>query len=140
MFNARFKAQTTELLSQISIVMDTKNSYLDALLISGDIYNYTIFRLGNVTFSELLKLREGRKILIHFWIWPLVFWMTFSIGILGNGMVAYIIIRKKQLWTKTNIYLLNLAIADIMYLLVAIPSTNYWSDYWPCGQIWCKSH
>ena len=118
--------------------MDSKSNYFDALLISGDFYNYTIFRLGNVTFSELLNLREGRKILIHFWIWPLIFWTTFSIGILGNGMVVYVVSRKKQLWTKTNFYLLNLAIADIMYLLTAIPSTTYWTNYWPCGQFWCK--
>ena len=118
--------------------MEAENGYLYDLLNNGDIYNYTLFRQGNLTFSELLKKKEGRKIFIQFWIWPLFFWMTFSVGILGNGMVGYIVIRKKQMWTRTNFYLLNLAVADILYLITAIPSTNYWTNYWPCGQFWCK--
>ena len=117
--------------------MTAENLYSDDLLNYGHI-NYSLFGLENLTFSELVKKMEGRKIFIQFWMWPFFFWMTFSIGIIGNGMVGYIVIRKKQMWTRTNFYLLNLAVADILYLITTIPSTTYWTNYWPCGQFWCK--
>ena len=102
--------------------------------------NDTLLALKNITFSEFIRKMEGPKIVMQFWMWPYFFWTAFAMGILGNMMVAYIIIRKKEMWTRTNFYLLNLSIADTMYLLTAIPSSTYWTNYWPCGQFWCKSH
>ena len=103
----------------------------------GDYYE-SLFAFENITFSEFIKKMEGPKIVIQFWMWPFFFWATFTVGILGNLMVAYIIIRKKEMWTRTNFYLLNLSIADSLYLLTAIPSSTYWTNYWPIGQFWCK--
>ena len=103
-----------------------------------DMNNTTFFGLGNMTFSDLWADLKVPKIFINFWIWPLFFWITFIIGIVGNWMVIYVVVRTKQMRTVTNLFLLNLAIADIMYLITAIPSTTYWTNYWPCGQFMCE--
>ena len=101
----------------------------------GDITNYTLYGLGNLTFSDLWADMTVPQIFINLWIWPLFFWITFVIGIIGNWMVVYFVVRTKQMRTVTNFLLLNLAVADIMYLITAIPSTTYWTNYWPCGQL-----
>ena len=110
----------------------------DLLIDYGDISNYTFLKLNNLTFSDLLETYKGSQVFLHLWIWPCFFWITFVIGIGGNWMVIYVVLRAKQMRTVTNLYLLNLAVADILYLLTAIPSTTYWTDYWPCGQFMCK--
>ena len=71
-------------------------------------------------------------------IWPCFFWITFVIGMFGNWLVVYILFRKKNLRTVTNLYLLNLAVVDILYLMTTIPNTSFWTNYWPWGQFMCK--
>ena len=119
--------------------MTVRPSHITDLIQSNDDFsNYTLFELHNFTFSDLIHALKEHHILLHLWIWPLFFWITFVIGIGGNWMVVYVILKKKQMRTVTNIFLLNLAIADILYLITAIPSITYWTDYWPCGEFMCK--
>ena len=103
-----------------------------------DFDNYTLLALANQTFSDLLADFKMPQIFINLWIWPLFFWITFIIGVIGNWMVVYVVVRTEKMRTVTNYFLINLAIADIMYLLTAIPSTTYWTNYWPCGEFMCE--
>ena len=100
----------------------------------GDLSNFTLFELKNMTFTDI----PGSMRLLHLWIWPIFFWVTFVVGICGNWMVIYVIVKKQEMRTATNLFLFNLAIADILYLVTAIPNTTYWTDYWPCGEFMCK--
>ena len=61
------------------------------------------------------------------------------IGILGNGCVCYIIKRGKKMYTVANVFLLNLAVADIfvlsfVYIIMVIRS----EASWPFGEVFCK--
>ena len=103
-----------------------------------DLDNFTLLALANHSFSDLWADYKMPQIFINLWIWPLFFWITFIIGIIGNWMVVYVVVRAKKMHNVTNYFLINLAIADIMYLVTAIPSTTYWTNYWPCGQFMCK--
>ena len=61
------------------------------------------------------------------------------LGLLGNSLVIYVVLRFSKMKTVTNMYILNLAIADECFL-VGIPfliATSATGD-WPFGMIMCK--
>ena len=52
---------------------------------------------------------------------PLVFGLISCSGVLGNTLVIYVILCKERMRTVTNIMLLNLAFADLSFVLVIPP-------------------
>ena len=62
------------------------------------------------------------------------------IAIIGNGVVCYIIVTEKMLQSVTNIFLLNIAIADITKTIILVPFSfipNLLLSYWPFGHTMC---
>ena len=63
------------------------------------------------------------------------------IGLMGNMFVCFIIIRARKMYTIANLFLMNLAIADICILALSYP---LWviqrldGDKWPFGPALCK--
>ena len=106
-------------------------------LSNGDFTNYTLFRLNNRSFTDIHNQNSSQVFSRHR-IWPLLFWITFIIGMCGNWLVVYVVFRAKQMQTVTNVYLLNLAVVDVLYLMSTIPNTSYWTNYWPVGDFMCK--
>ena len=66
------------------------------------------------------------------------------VGFLGNSLVIYVIKTRPKLRTVTNMLLLNLAVADLSFLLICPPFTAYVyaTSEWPLsglpGQLLCK--
>lgn len=63
------------------------------------------------------------------------------IGLLGNTLVIYVVLRFSNMQTVTNMYILNLAIADECFL-IGIPfliTTMYMGD-WIFGAVLCKAY
>ena len=60
-------------------------------------------------------------------------------GFIGNSIIAVVILKKKKMKTKTNWLVFNLAIADLLIVLISIPY-NLINPYisWPFGYIGCK--
>nr|XP_006815837.1 PREDICTED: somatostatin receptor type 2-like [Saccoglossus kowalevskii] len=66
--------------------------------------------------------------------------VVFLVGVIGNGLVIFIILRfKKMRKCVTNIYILNLALADFIFFLV-LPFVVYFnaSVNWIFGKVMCK--
>ncbi|XP_048222414.1 C-C chemokine receptor type 7 [Perognathus longimembris pacificus] len=73
------------------------------------------------------------------WFLPIMYTIIFFIGLVGNGLVALTYIYFKRLKTMTDIYLLNLAMADMLTLL-ALPFWAYSAaKSWIFGAYFCKS-
>ncbi|XP_043282648.1 somatostatin receptor type 2-like [Venturia canescens] len=76
---------------------------------------------------------------------PLVNQILYSIvcivGLLGNTLVIYVVLRFSNMQTVTNMYIVNLAIADECFL-IGIPFlvTTMYLRYWPFGKIMCKAY
>ncbi|XP_056411941.1 cholecystokinin receptor type A isoform X1 [Hyla sarda] len=49
--------------------------------------------------------------------------LIFLLGVLGNSLVIVVLIRNKRMRTVTNIFLLSLAVSDLMLCLFCIPFT-----------------
>lgn len=71
-----------------------------------------------------------------------VFGLIFTLGVLGNSLVITVLARSKpgKRRSTTNIFILNLSIADLAYLLFCIPfqSTVYVLPTWVLGAFICK--
>lgn len=61
------------------------------------------------------------------------------IGLVGNTLVIYVVIRFSKMQTVTNMYIVNLAIADECFL-IGIPFliVTMSMDFWPFGNVMCK--
>uniref|UniRef100_A0A0R3RIV5 G_PROTEIN_RECEP_F1_2 domain-containing protein n=1 Tax=Elaeophora elaphi TaxID=1147741 RepID=A0A0R3RIV5_9BILA len=52
-----------------------------------------------------------------------LFLSLMAIGVSGNLLVVYIVMRQKKLWTSMNFFLANLAVSDLLVLLICLPPT-----------------
>uniref|UniRef100_A0AAQ5X642 G-protein coupled receptors family 1 profile domain-containing protein n=1 Tax=Amphiprion ocellaris TaxID=80972 RepID=A0AAQ5X642_AMPOC len=68
-----------------------------------------------------------------------VYSVVFVVGLLGNCLVMYVIIRYTKMKTATNIYIFNLALADaLVTTTMPFQSTDYLLNTWPFGEVVCK--
>ena len=46
----------------------------------------------------------------------------------------------QQMRSTTNLLIINLAIADLLFIVFCVPftATDYVLPFWPFGEIWCK--
>lgn len=78
---------------------------------------------------------------ISYLISMLLYGIVCVVGLLGNTLVIYVVIRFSKMQTVTNMYILNLAIADECFL-IGIPfliSTMY-VGHWNLGKWVCKAY
>ncbi|NXD14473.1 SSR4 protein, partial [Nothocercus nigrocapillus] len=62
------------------------------------------------------------------------------LGLLGNSLVIFVILRYAKMKTATNIYLLNLAIADELFMLsIPFVATSAALHHWPFGRALCRT-
>ena len=71
---------------------------------------------------------------------PVIFGLIVALGLLGNLLVIVVIMKNEKMRSTTNILILNLAIADLCFIVFCVPftATAYAMPTWPFGTIWCK--
>ncbi|XP_066301237.1 G-protein coupled receptor 54-like [Branchiostoma lanceolatum] len=71
---------------------------------------------------------------------PTVFAIICIIGIAGNALVIYVVWKYQQMKSVTNYYIVNLAIADIAFLVCCVPfsATVFATTSWTFGLFMCK--
>lgn len=64
---------------------------------------------------------------------------VFVVGLAGNSLAIFVVLRYATMKTVTNIYILNLAIADELYI-IGLPflTTQNVLSYWPFGSFLCR--
>lgn len=110
----------------------------DVLTSFEDFSNFTALYFKNVSLRDILFHQNSSQVLAGQRIWTFFFWITFVVGMAGNLLVVYVLLRRQEMHTVTNMFLLNLGIVDILYLLATIPSTANWTNYWPFAEFLCK--
>uniref|UniRef100_A0A182XW94 G-protein coupled receptors family 1 profile domain-containing protein n=1 Tax=Anopheles stephensi TaxID=30069 RepID=A0A182XW94_ANOST len=62
-------------------------------------------------------------------------------GLLGNALVVLVVLSNPQMRSTTNLLIINLAIADLLFVVFCIPftATDYVLASWPFGELWCKT-
>lgn len=72
----------------------------------------------------------------------IVCFVILGIGVAGNIMVPIVILKTKDMRNSTNIFLMNLSLADLMVLLVCTPTVlvevNTKPETWVLGEEMCE--
>ena len=70
---------------------------------------------------------------------PIIYSVICAVGLTGNTAVIYVILKAPKMKTVTNMFILNLAIADDLFTLVLpINIAEHLLHYWPFGEVLCK--
>ncbi|XP_036386117.1 neuropeptides B/W receptor type 2-like [Megalops cyprinoides] len=70
---------------------------------------------------------------------PVIYSVICAVGLTGNTAVIYVILKAPKMKTVTNMFILNLAIADDLFTLVLpINIAEHLLHYWPFGETLCK--
>ncbi|XP_041357591.1 QRFP-like peptide receptor [Gigantopelta aegis] len=69
-----------------------------------------------------------------------VYGLTFLLGLVGNVLVIISVARYKRMQNVTNIFLLSLATADLLLVLICVPVkiAKFFSFTWTFGEVLCK--
>ncbi|KAJ8357136.1 hypothetical protein SKAU_G00199300 [Synaphobranchus kaupii] len=103
-------------------------------------YSMENFTAGRPEGIDLTCNASGRHSFIYTLI-PVVYGCNFVIGIVGNSMVVAVIYCYMKLKTVANIFVLNLAVSDLTFL-ITLPM---WATFtamgynWPFGSFLCKA-
>jgi len=79
--------------------------------------------------------------LLLLYVAPSLFCLISIVGVIGNSFVIYVIASTPHMRSSaTNILLLNLAVADLYFLIVCAPfmAYKYATVSWPFGDLACK--
>lgn len=70
---------------------------------------------------------------------PSIWFLLVFLGSLGNGLVIYTLSKNGDM-TASNCYIINLAVADLTFLLIVVPSTaaSYSNPDWLFGDFICR--
>lgn len=71
---------------------------------------------------------------------PVFFGLIGLTGLLGNALVVLVIVSNRSMRSTTNILIINLAVADLLFVVFCVPFTaiDYMMEMWPFGDVWCK--
>lgn len=67
--------------------------------------------------------------------------IIFIIGVGGNSLVIWIVAGNRDMRSATNVFLLSLSVADLLVLVICMPSALlefYGKDVWYIGPAMCK--
>lgn len=68
-----------------------------------------------------------------------IYTIIFVLGLVGNILVCFVVIRNKAMQTVTNLFISNLALSDILLCVFAVPFTPLYSfrGSWSWGSLLC---
>lgn len=86
-------------------------------------------------YTDAVQLAKVVSILV-----PVMFGAVVIVGLVGNALVVIVVLVNKQMRNTTNILIINLAIADLLFIIFCVPftATDYSTSSWPFGDAWCR--
>ena len=96
--------------------------------------NVTSAMMGTGNETESAQLPKEAVVLVS-----IVWSMIILSGAIGNGLVIYILFRFGER-SVTNVYVINLAFADLMFIVFVVPATliHIVIPTWILGDVVCK--
>ncbi|XP_067630503.1 allatostatin-A receptor isoform X2 [Eurosta solidaginis] len=91
-------------------------------------------------FEEISELSPELRSFVRIVV-PFCFGIIAITGFFGNTLVILVVFFNQQMYSTTNILIVNLAVADLLFVVFCIPftATDYITAYWPFGDLWCRS-
>ncbi|XP_053953653.1 somatostatin receptor type 2-like [Anastrepha ludens] len=136
MAHARALANIQEqLLPNLNLLEFEASDFLNRF--NASFFNASFF---NETYEDELICHSGQNTIANL-ITMILYSIVCIVGLFGNTLVIYVVLRFSKMQTVTNIYILNLAIADECFL-IGIPILLYTMRIgsWQFGDIVCKAY
>ncbi|KAM9381683.1 neuropeptide FF receptor 2 [Phaethornis superciliosus] len=115
--------------------VDSNTSFVwPHVLIYNGTYKY-LYLEGNVSYVDFY-LHQPSVAAVFIISYLLIFLLCMA----GNGVVCFIVLRNKHMRTVTNLFILNLAVSDLLVGIFCMPTTlldNIIAG-WPFGSLVCK--
>lgn len=94
-------------------------------------------------YGEVLDMFIKVKVLEIFrrYVDPAVYFAILVVGLLWNGVLLFIFALHRQLWTSANIMIFNLAVGDILSIILNLPFfyiAHYHVQYFQMNEYACK--
>ena len=72
---------------------------------------------------------------------PVLFGVITFLGVIGNTLVIVVVLTNQQMRSSTNVLILNLAVADLLFVIFCIPftATDYVLNEWRFGLLVCQA-
>lgn len=129
-----------------------KKVYIEEMICIQEYFNNQNYTATNQTcFDDNLPYNATHEEYIQFlfdymvpktseWILIFVHGLVFITGLVGNALVCAAVYTNYSMRTVTNVYLVNLALADFLVILVCLPPSVLWdvTETWFFGQSMCK--
>jgi neuropeptide F receptor len=125
-----------------SITSDLSLFYLRRFNLSSNFSISDISRFLNISGQyfnpEILsKYETNRSVDSTFTYYALIaaYTLLIVLGSCGNGLVVVAVVRKPAMRTARNMFIVNLAVSDLLLCLVTMPLTlmEELTNYWPLG-------
>lgn len=93
--------------------------------------------------DEFFPLSEAEELelKIKSFIFTTFYVLTFLFGLIGNALVIYLILKIKKLQSITSLFLMSLAFADLLLIVICVPMkiAEFLSDnHWIFGSFMCR--
>lgn len=64
----------------------------------------------------------------------------FSLAVMGNSFICYMVLSSPRMRTVTNYFIMNLAVGDMLITLLCVPFSSVagLKQYWPFGSALCQ--
>lgn len=89
------------------------------------IINTTLINDDYEEFEQFDVNDHETKILVGFVLFVPIYILTFLTGLIGNSLVIFSICTVKSLNNITNIFLISLATADLLLIIICVPLKVY---------------
>ncbi|CAG9824796.1 unnamed protein product [Phaedon cochleariae] len=133
-------SESTQLHSR-PLLISFRNSNMNISLTNNSLTNCSSNgSLDNVelvtNISDIIPYKERPETYVI----PLLFFLIFLIGVVGNGTLVIIFLKHRNMRNVPNTYILSLALADLLVILTSVPFTSiiYTMESWPWGELICK--
>ncbi|VDP07093.1 unnamed protein product [Soboliphyme baturini] len=86
-------------------------------------------------YREALAFEEKIGIIV-----PTFFALIVFVGLTGNVLVILVVAINPTMRNSTNMLIVNLALADLLFLLLCVPftATDYATSVWVFADFWCS--
>ena len=106
-------------------------------------YFTTVADLGLSQTIEAVNATKNSETVVELITLTVVFALIFVVGVIGNSLVIAVILKvhfpKQEDLNNTQMYMLNLALADLLFLMICIPTqfVVHIIDSWVVGSFLC---
>lgn len=113
-----------------------------SIIISNNTICFDILDDGECKSEEDVRSYLGSYIIPQWYEWIVIamYILTFIIGLSGNILVCFAVWRNRQMRTVTNMFIVNLSVADLGIIIICLPPTLLVdvTETWFMGHVMCK--